>query len=590
MGYTGHSGPTPPRSFRIVIGAKIAALCMFFGSTVLTNQYHRAQSMKEAPDSMTWEQLVENGLGDNAFVSLTNVELSKADQNAYDDFMGAFDADADPAEMQRQFAAAMEDVDAAEAFAMSTAPVKIIPIGSDDESVEALVVVPRKEKWMTDAEYQIDKYGSLTGYVSAFSEDEVVKAMFKLFGVVDPILEERLGEAKTVYTIHPMREPIAKGSSAQNFWLCGLLMAFSIIVWCSGGPSIVCCIFFMGPSVISLLGYPMRYGRGGNFVKLVYLCAGGAITAVGYNLLIVEGQFGNPSGNPILHAIGFVIMFSGFAATLSVPTQIFWRKLAASVEPKQRKKDKRLSYEAACSLKPPEPEDDVVVPTYITRTTEPTSETPIDEDADVAAAEALLSDIAADSVDPTTYFDSKLIESDSQVLSQELQTTSDSLSPLGFADPLGLQRSINGQIRPTAIQLGCQQMVVSDVESNQGELRTLLLSVLHDGMAVITVSQNFGLKSDRRTGTSGFYFVANSNQPIDMMSEHLEQTVGIAERRDTTVVLIDNCEIQQACLFGRRVLAEIQSQYGEIDQQVASKNYGRFNVPASRVVGELTSS
>ena len=590
MGYTGHSGPTPPRSFRIVIGAKVAAICMFFGSTMLTNEYHRAQSMKETPDMMTWEQLVENGLGDNAFVSLTNVELSKADQNAYDDFMSAFDGDADPAEMQRQFAAAMEDIDTAEAFAMSTAPVKIIPMGADDESVEALVVVPRNGQWMTDAEYQIDKYGSLTGYVSTFSEDEVVKAMFGLFGVEDPILEERLGEAKTVYTIHPMRDPIAEGNAAQNFFLCGALMAFSIILMCSGGPSIVCCIFFMGPSVISLLGYPMRYGRGGNFVRLVYLGAGGAITVLGYDLLISKGQFGHPSGNPILHAIGFIVMFIGFAGMMSVPTQIFMRKLAASVEPKQRRKEKRLSYEAACSLKPPEPEDDVVVPTYITRTIEPSTELSMDPDSDVAAAESLLDDIAAATPAPATYSDAKLIESDSISLPQELQATVDSLSPLGFAEPLGLCWSNNGQVQPTAIQLGCQQMVVSDIESNQGELRTLLISVLHDGMAVITVSQNYGLKSERRTGTSGFYFVANSNQPIDMMSEHLEQTVGIAERRDTTVVLIDTCEIQQACFFGRRVLAEIQSQYGEIDQHVARKNYGRFNVPASQVVGELMSS
>ncbi|MGB7345281.1 MAG: hypothetical protein WBD20_13790 [Pirellulaceae bacterium] len=579
MGYTGHSGPTPPRSLRVIFGAKIAAVCLFFGATIITQNYHRAASMKEQPTEMQWQQLADDGLPDNSFICLTDVQMSQADQNAFDDFIKNFDEDADPAEMQEQFAAAMEDIDAAETLAMSRSGIKIVPIGVDGDSVRKLVYIPRKEAWLADAEYQLDEYGTLTGHVSSFSGAEFGDAIFALFGFEDPLLKKQLAEAEKVYILEPMRERLDTSQASTNFWMCGLGLSFGLILCCSGGPSIICCVFFMGPSVLSLLGYPMRYGRGGNFTKLVYLCAGGGLAGLGYKYLIVEGQFGHASGNPILHAVGFIALFFGFAAMLSIPCQLTVRKLAASVEPLSKKKHKRLSYEAACSLTPPEPEDHVTVPTYITRAGESQVETLTQTDG------RELSEL--DDAPAGTFVDGMLVQAETMEMPNELQSIADSLTPMGFATSLELQWSIARKLYPAAIQLGCQNMVVSDIQWVDGQAVTRLISVLHDGMAIVTVSRNLQLQSTRRIGTSGYYNVAKTDDPLEMMSLHLEETVAVAEKRDTAVVLIDTCEIQDVCLFGRRVLAEIQSQYGEMDLEVASKKYGRFNVPAKPVVGEL---
>ncbi|QDT11251.1 hypothetical protein [Planctomycetes bacterium K23_9] len=596
MGYTGHTS-TPPRSIRVILGAKIALACMFFGSTMLTNRYHSALSMKDAPVEMEWQQLADQGLTDNSFVTLTDVQLKQADDNSFDQFMDQFGVDADTEEIEAQFAAAMEDMDAAEVFAMSMAPIQVIPIGADPNSTRELIAIPRNEAWMTEAEYQLDEYGTLSGYVSSFSGDEIAKAMVKLFDVEDAVLEERLAGAEKVYVLQPMREPLDKSQASTNFWFCGLGVSFGLILCCSGGPSALCCVFFMLPSLISLLGYPMRYGRGGNFAKLVYLIIGGALAGVGYQFLIAEGQLGQPNGNPFMHAIGFVALFVGFGAMLSVPTQILCRKLAASVEPpSNRKASKRLSYEAACSLTPPEPEEDAVTPAYIMRTQTNAADALLDSTGNSADTQSTstqstsTSASAENAVDPTTYFDSKLTEADAYSLDDELQSISDSLAPLGFASPLAIQWNHQGQTTPTLIQLGCENMVVCDVEMIKGDAYTRLVSVLHDGIAVITLSKGYPVKQDQRLGTSGYYSVADSHQPIDMIGMHLQETVSKAEKRNTSVVLIDTCEVQHACHFGRRVLAEIQSQYGEIDQEVASKNYGRFNVPAKRVIGELTTA
>ncbi|NND99319.1 MAG: hypothetical protein HKN47_18525 [Pirellulaceae bacterium] len=426
---------------------------------------------------------------------------------------------------------------------------KVIPIGADPENTRDLILIPRNETWMAEAESQLDQNGTLSGYVSSYSGDEFIKMMMDFSGVDDPELEAELANKPKVYTLEPRSEPIDRSNAASNFWLCGFGLAFSLIICASGGPSIICCVFFMLPSFISLIGYPMRYGRGGIFTRLIYFIAGVAMVSYGYNLMIVRGQFGHIGGDPILHGLGFICTFLGLAAVLATPVQIMARKFAQSIDtaPRETKKTKRMSYEAACSLAPREAD------------TEP------------------------------EYQDRGLVASTGQALPAAMQQVTDSLEPLGFGPPIDAQWQ-NGDVNiPTAIQLGCDNMVVCDVESVDGNVQTRLVSVLHDGLCIITLSKDSPVQRDHRMGSNGYYLRGASNDPMEMMSLHLEETATMAEKRDTTVVKLDDSEIRDVCLLARRALADVRAQYGEELYEVGHATYGRFRFPPQRVVGELAS-
>ncbi|NND96505.1 MAG: hypothetical protein HKN47_04145, partial [Pirellulaceae bacterium] len=97
MGYSGYSTPTPPRSIRVILGGKLALGCLLIGTMLLTNQYHRALTMGETAQEMEWEQLAENGLTNNSFICLTNVQLHDVSpKETLEELFGGLDPNADP--------------------------------------------------------------------------------------------------------------------------------------------------------------------------------------------------------------------------------------------------------------------------------------------------------------------------------------------------------------------------------------------------------------------------------------------------------------------------------------------------------------
>ena len=112
MGYSGYSTPTPPRSLRVILGAKVFLLCLFFGALMVTHKYHRALTMQTEPTEYDWHSLDDVGLGDNAFVKLTDVQLTGIEEmmEGFGNF-GELDPDADPEEIQAQFEGMMEDME-----------------------------------------------------------------------------------------------------------------------------------------------------------------------------------------------------------------------------------------------------------------------------------------------------------------------------------------------------------------------------------------------------------------------------------------------------------------------------------------------
>lgn len=110
-----------------------------------------------------------------------------------------------------------------------------------------------------------------------------------------------------------------------------------------------------------------------------------------------------------------------------------------------------------------------------------------------------------------------------------------------------------------------------------------MVSVLHDGMTIVTLSPVIKAGADRRVGSNGAYQRSKSDDPETMLSMHLETTISIAEKRDTSVVTFDAEELDQVCHLARRVLVDIQNQYGETEIEVDAGMYGRFRYPAQPI-------
>ena len=362
MGYSGQNAPTPARNIRILLGFKLALVCLVIGSLVTTHGYNRALTMSETPAEMEWETLNEDGLSDTSFITLTNVELVGADtEEELADMVDAMlDSEADPADIEAAFAMdADEELGLGELADVAMTPVFVVPIGSDPDSPPQTVYIPRNGEYLAEAKAQLDEFGTLTGYVSSLSEDVFVRMFFDAIGVEAD--EEEFGledDDQIVYTFYPMEEPLNKSEAETPFWLCGLGVAAGLILCCSGGPTFAFCIFFSVPAVVSLLGYPMRYGRGGVLVRVAYGCAGIGLMGLGYKLMVLDGQFGTVNANPFLYMMGYAIGFIGLAAFMAVPIQVLCRKFVASTEVKPRKQEKKMSYEAACSLEPPKEDED----------------------------------------------------------------------------------------------------------------------------------------------------------------------------------------------------------------------------------------
>lgn len=541
MSYSEYTGSTAPRPIRVVLGGAIAITCCCLGFIYFTHHYHRALMMKEQPEELDWRTLADRGPIDNAFIRLIDVELDQSSPfEELEDIFGDFEPgrDADPEEALEAFAGSMEDVNPLEMVQMAIAPIKIIPKGAEKDAVPELIVMDRIEPYIVEAERQLEETGTLSGFVTSYHGDEFVRAILE-YSDDDELLEEfdKAAPDQTVYIIEPMAEAISSYEAGWNFWLCGFGFSFGLILCGSGGPVLSTFIYWTVPTLISLLGYPMRYGRGGATMRVIYMAIGSVFVYYGYQLMIVHGKMGQLDGIAIFQSMGFVSLFIGFAGVLSVPSQILTRKIEASMDvaPSPQKKVK-MTLQEACSLKPL----DIV---------------------------------------ETIYSDRQLVLSAVDETSDELRQLAESLTTVGFEPPEPRCWQDGEQVSPAAIQIGCQEMVVSDIEIVEGRKECRMVSVLHDGMMVITLSSAVKSGADRRIGSNGTYQRSKSDKPDQMLAQHLETTISIAERRDTSVVIFDVNEIADVCHLGRRVFADIQHQYGESVFEVDAAGYGRFHYP-----------
>ena len=237
--------------------------------------------------------------------------------------------------------------------------------------------------------------------------------------------------------------------------------------------------------------------------------------ANGYNWMVLQGHFGEGDGNPICHALGFASLFIGLGAVLAIPLQITARAFHTSIEPTAKKKEVKMSWAQACSLDPVERE--------------------VDYEDDVLAPVSAIP------------------------LTTELKEKSSRLESAGFSRADSMQWQREDGLAAATVQVGCESMVVSDLEyHNDSEIiESTLVSVLGTGLPIITLSANSAVKIQKKT-TICLIQRSQSSDPSEMLAEHLEEVVGEAEKRDTIVVEIGEDEIQDVVLLARRARAEVQ--------------------------------
>ncbi|MEM1070915.1 MAG: hypothetical protein AAGI63_18560, partial [Planctomycetota bacterium] len=69
--------------------------------------------------------------------------------------------------------------------------------------------------------------------------------------------------APAITWVYEPVETVPNLSEAQQwFWIAGFAVVVGMVICGAGGPSITCCVLFQCPSILSLFGYPLRYGRG----------------------------------------------------------------------------------------------------------------------------------------------------------------------------------------------------------------------------------------------------------------------------------------------------------------------------------------
>lgn len=568
MSYPGHR-PIPPRSILVIVGGMIAWAGMVGGVLITTPDFHRALTMKPVPVEMSWQKLVEQGLTDNSYVRLIGVDLEQNDSlRGFEDMFAQFeqfDPEAPAEEQQAAFEQMAIDnfnfMDFAEA---AMEPMKVVPVGVDPDAIPAKVVVPISGWAVEAAMREIEQSGTLTGrFTLAENESLEMQLTRVLMRSSAAAAEQAMQEAGVPpqdeadaqqeiqnekdngprWVYEPVESVPNLSESQQWFWLSGLAVAIGMVICGAGGPSISCCIFFQGPSILSLFGYPLRYGRGGKTARLVYCAIGIGLLVYGYQTMITEGKFGQLDGDIALGSFGFLVGSIGAAALLGAGTNALTLRLNISLDPKTTKKVEapKISLSEACSMEPTD------------------------------------TDLTAHFVDQPLARDSDLPMTD------ELISLSQTLTGIGFGAPEPLAWLDGEQTTPTLIQSGCQEMVVADTQQIDGQLSVRMVSVLHDGLAIVTLSPDFQSSKNLRFGSSGLYLISPSVDPMEMLSAHLEQTVSMAEKRDTSVVTIDATEVGDVVQFGRRALADIRAQYGEELIEVGDASYGRFRFPVTEV-------
>ena len=551
MGYSSPYRSTRARSLNVIVGGVIASIGIVTGAMVTIPQYHASLILEEQPEEMNWATLAGRGLIDNAHVRLVDVAISPNGQiaslQASLDRLRQLHAIESLGGGKTPPHASRDQPDAERMIETTLVPAQVFPAGATPQDVPKTIMVQANLRALTAAEEEIAESGTLTGRVrmvrcSPAGDAADLSASGEQADT--PLPEEKLDD-ETRYVFEPAPYLPSDEQAANWFYLDTLGIVVGLVLCGSGGPSYICCRIYHVPSLLSLLGFGLRYGRGDTTTRLIYSAAGLGLIYIGYERMFDVGHFGLLDGNEFQMCVGYLSLTAGCAALLGVATNIvatrFGSGLFESVEPRGKPLPK-MTVAQACALMPSTEEQ------------------------------------------ASRYFDPKLSHIQEQAAPTRVEPIISSLQATGFDPPHVFEVSNPARTVTAALQMGCQRMVIASSETDQTTTTTTrFVSVLEDGFVISTLSPGSDVQAGSRFGTNGLYHCGTTRDPSELLSTHLQRTAELAEKRGTAVVEFETDEWQDVYQYANRVLSDIRHQYGEINIEAQPARHGRFSFPPQAV-------
>ncbi|WP_144057717.1 hypothetical protein [Novipirellula maiorica] len=582
---TSNTAVTPRRhdSFYLLVGFTLLCLGTLLGLFSGLPNCHRAYAMKSFPRELDLDQLKSEGMGDNPFVLLTHVDFDhQAPTSPLEHITTAFAEGLNPVELskhpeliQTKIAAMKQDV----ADTLGQAPIdslleesfRGIPLFSKTKGLREsgpLVSLSRHSRDVTNAKQQIDSSDEIRGYLHRDTCDATITLMNTL--VSPPASDDGAADWFTAikqsgimhagqahpdsqprYRIEPLQSPPDKLTSAFLLIASLGMIATGLVLCGTCSLSIWSWLFLPLPSLVSLLGIPLRRGRGGSKTRFAY-------TFVGINLLMIGGYqayllggFGQPESHSLHTVLGFGLIAIGVAAVLG----------------------------AIVNARAPKPERIPEVPMPKSAEASPSAILRYNSSSSEVEDESTNENSDQGNRPSKIYQDPVVLAAMDDHVGSLTMDKMERLSELGFSSRAFARFQDKPTSQSIGLMLGCNHTVLAEVSDNTVHPTVRLTSILHDGLPVITVSESVTQCDHPKMATSGVYQSAPDEPLKAMLAAHLQQAIRMSEKRDSNIVTIDCDEKDEVFLLSHRAFASVRSQHEELNLEVGPATYERFAFP-----------
>ncbi|TWT82030.1 hypothetical protein CA13_34850 [Planctomycetes bacterium CA13] len=570
--------PRPRGSYSILFGF----LLLLWGTTLAITSGipigHRSLAMKASPREVDYATLIKEGLADNAHVHLTNVNFDrneKASQleqiaKSLSKVSDLGSLSSDPEEVKRRVAAMQKDlagsIDPAQIgkiLADSFEPIKLYPQDANPTSLPHELSLIRTSNAVAMAAKQIDSFNKLRGYltIDTTGQSRQTISMLTKPGAMDrdatawvetlQELQASSTDSPVSYIIEPMNEPPSRVYAMGRLLVSLLSILIGWLLIGSGTPSWLGWIFMPIPSLIALVGFPLRQGRGGRKTSMLYMIIGLMMVILGGYEMFVEGHFARVGGNSLHQVFGFLIGTTGLAAV--VASRLHCR---------------------AC-----QPLENILPPPSVA---EPSERKVLSYRSSFDQAQDNLAG-RDNTKEPMIYSDPRLIATMDDSCSTIIIDAVERLATISFSNPSYVRPSDDFNVSAIALQFGCDHKVLAEISDKGPEPMIRFTSVLHDGLAIITVTDNIDRTRRPQFGDNGIYQTGKLDLIEELLANHLQQTIRMSDKRDATVVTFGHEEKLEVCLYSRRVFTDVQRQFNGTKIEVGTANYDRFQFPPQQI-------
>ncbi len=541
MGDSENSLQNRPRPARVVCGGTLAWAGLFVGALIATPKYQLAHTTGETPESMSWAQLVERGLFDNAHVRLTDVRLTRVRLTRVrlpHVPRGTVPEDLVPEDLVPEDLVPEDlvpgDLEFGQSEGSSTGSalpwelLKVVPLGSTDAVTPGTVLVAPSAESVAAARAEVDASGTLTGRFQPVGRDP--DPGLALLTESAEASDWLTPDARYVYV--PV-DTVPDRVTALGWFVASILaVVIGLVMAGSGRPGRWMWLAMTIPSSLSLLGRPLRRKRNRSTWQTIYAAAGLGLIYYGYRQLTVVARWSLVDVDAQAMTLGFLAVTLGLASISGAAASAWggrlrWRK-------RQRQEEIRPQPALTCATVQRGP-------TYSRR-----------------------------------YFDPKFrVETDVE-LDEPRRTLTEALGQIDFESPLLIQVIDDDRVIPTTVQMGCQSLAMAIVETTDGEARMRLVTVLDDGFVVITVA---GEEAEPREGDAGVIDSNPRHEPVTVLSAHLDRITALAEQREAAPLMLHSGEWRDVYLVAGRVSADIDHRHGASNRSVGEAVHGRFPFP-----------